>query len=86
MQAAESTIIAADETAVATQIGYDFDVNQTGAVDINDAQLTYDMYQAKKYVDFTDVSMDRFLEADANGDKTVDVADATAVVAEVLKK
>ena len=84
-QTAESTIIAAAEGAVATQIGYDFDVNQTGAVDINDAQLTYDMYQAKMYSDFATVSMDQFLEADVTGDGKVWTDDAATVVAQLLK-
>lgn len=84
-QTAESTIIAAAEGAVATQIGYDFDVNQTGAVDINDAQLTYDMYQAKMYSDFATVSMDKFLEADVTGDGKVWTDDAATVVAQLLK-
>ena len=83
-QTAENTIIAADEGAVATQIGYDSDVNQTGAVDINDAQLTYDMYQAKMYAGFDTVTMDKFLEADVNGDGAVNVDDAAAVVAQLL--
>lgn len=84
-QTVESTIIAATEGDVATQIGYDFDVNQTGAVDINDAQLTYDMYQAKMYSGFDIVTMDKFLEADVNGDGAVNVDDAAAVVAQLLK-
>jgi len=84
-QTAESSIIAAAEDAVVTQVGYDFDVNQTGAVDINDAQLTYDMYQAKLYSGFDTVTMDKFLEADANGDGAVNVEDAAAVVAQLLK-
>lgn len=84
-QTAESTIIAAAEGAVATQIGYDFDVNQTGAVDINDTQLTYDMYQAKLYADFATVSMDKFLEADVTGDGKVWTDDAATVVAQLLK-
>ena len=70
---------------MATNISYDFDVNQTGAVDINDAQLTYDMYQAKLYADFGTVSMDKFLESDTNGDAVVNVEDAAAVVAQLLK-
>lgn len=84
-QVAEDTILAAAEDALATNISYDFDVNQTGAVDINDAQLTYDMYQAKLYADFDTVSMDKFLEADTNGDAVVNVEDAAAVVAQLLK-
>ena len=84
-QTAESTIVVADERAVSIVISYDYDVNITGEVDINDAQLTYDMYQAKKYADFTAVSMNKFLKADVNGDRTVNVEDAASVVAEILK-
>lgn len=82
--AAEAVITEATEGAAAVQIAYDKDVNQTTVVDINDAQLTYDMYQAKMYEDFTNVSMDKFLEADVNGDKTVNIEDAAAIVAVVL--
>ena len=84
-QVAEDTILAAAEDALATNISYDFDVNQTGAVDINDAQLTYDMYQAKMYSDFATVSMDKFLEADVTGDGKVWTDDAATVVAQLLK-
>lgn len=83
-QTAESTIVAAAEDAVVTQVSYDSDVNQTGAVDINDAQLTYDMYQAKMYSGFDTVAMDKFLEADVSGDGAVNVDDAAAVVAQLL--
>ena len=84
--AAQAAITEATESAVATTVAYDKDVNQTNAVDINDAQLTYDMYQAKAYEDFTNVTMDKFLEADVNGDKTVNTEDAAAIVAVVLGK
>ncbi|MCI6228766.1 MAG: Ig-like domain-containing protein [Clostridiales bacterium] len=84
--AAQAAITEATESAVATTVAYDKDVNQTNAVDINDAQLTYDMYQAKAYEDFTNVSMDKFLEADVNADKTVNTEDAAAIVAVVLGK
>lgn len=83
--AALAAIAAAPEDTAATTVGYDYDVNQSGAVDVNDAQLTYDMYQAQKYSGFNVVSMDRFLEADVNGDGVVNVEDARAVVAEILK-
>ena len=61
-------------------IVYTGDVNGTTVIDINDAQLTYDMYNAK-YTDFTEVSMLKFLNADINGSKTVNVEDAAAIVA-----
>ena len=58
------------------------DVNMSGLVDINDAQLVYDIYNGK-YQDFTSVEMQKFLNADTNGDKTVNVTDAAAVVAAI---
>ena len=81
--AAEAAITAAAEDASATSIAYDCDVNQTTVVDINDAQLTYDMYTGS-YEDFTSVTMDKFLEADLNGSKTVTVEDASAIVNSIL--
>ena len=49
-------------------------------MDINDAQLTYDIYTGK-YTDFEKVSVRKFLRADTNADKVVNSADAVAVVA-----
>ena len=60
----------------------DFDVNMTGLVDINDAQLVYDMYNGK-YEDFTVINMHRFLNADVNTDKRVTVNDAAGVVSNI---
>lgn len=81
---AKQAIIPAGGTT-AEKVAYDRDVNQTGEVDVNDAQLTYDMYQARKYSDFDTVTMDKFLEADVNGDKIVSVEDARAVVSLLLE-
>lgn len=58
------------------------DVNLSKLVDINDAQLVYDIYNGK-YEDFSVVVMQKFLNADINGDKAVNVADAAAVVAAI---
>lgn len=54
------------------------DVNYTGTADINDAQLVYNIYNAK-YDSFDVVEMKMFLSADINGDKVVNVQDASAV-------
>ena len=72
--------ISVAEGTNAGTIGYTGDVNGTQIIDINDAQLTYDMYNAK-YADFKEVSMLKFLCADMNGSKNVNVDDAAAVVA-----
>lgn len=55
------------------------DVNYTGLVDINDAQLVYNIYNAK-YDSFDTTTMKMFLAADMNKDKTVSSLDAAAVV------
>ena len=68
----------AEGTAAGT-VDYSGDVNGTKVIDVNDAQLTYDMYNAK-YESFDAVTMPKFLNADVNGDKKVNVTDATAIV------
>lgn len=70
-------------SATKTSIAYDGDVNLTGTVDVNDAQLVWNMYNAK-YADFSTVSMRKFLEADLNGDRKLTVLDAAAVITKML--
>lgn len=74
---AEANITKASATA--EEVKQSYDVNETGLVDINDAQLTYDIYSGK-YADFEKVSVRKFLRADVNLDKAVNSADAVAVV------
>lgn len=74
---AEANITQASATA--EEVKQSYDVNETGAVDINDAQLTYDIYSGK-YTDFEKVSVRKFLRADVNFDKAVNSTDAVAVV------
>lgn len=74
---AEANITQASATA--EEVKQSYDVNETGVVDINDAQLTYDIYSGK-YADFEKVSVRKFLRADVNLDKAVNSADAVAVV------
>lgn len=78
---AESKIAQADGTAI--QIGYTGDVNQTGKIDINDAQMAYNMYGSELYNDFEKATMRMYLEADVSNDKKVDVSDAAAIVANI---
>lgn len=75
---AEAKITQAAATAEEVAAGYD--VNETNVVDINDAQLIYDIYTGK-YTDFEKVSVRKFLRADTNADKVVNSADAVVVVA-----
>lgn len=75
---AEANITQASATA--EEVTQSYDVNETNLVDINDAQLTYDIYSGK-YTDFEKVSVRKFLRADVNGDKIVNSADAVAVIA-----
>ena len=69
-----------EATATAEEVTQSYDVNETGVVDINDAQLVYDIYSGK-YGDFEKVTVKKFLCADVNSSKTVDATDAVAVVA-----
>lgn len=69
-----------EAAATAEEVAQSYDVNETGVVDINDAQLVYDIYSGK-YTDFDKVSARKFLRADVNITKTVDATDAVAVVA-----
>ena len=76
-EAAAKVAISAADNVVTITLG--FDVNMTGKVDVNDAQLVYDMYNGT-YSDFTKVSVEKFLRADVNATKAVDHADAVAIV------
>lgn len=70
---------------IATTVDYGCDVNMTGLVDANDAQLVYNMYNAT-YQNFdNDVTVEKFLRADINGDGKINVEDAAAIIAVILK-
>ena len=69
----------------AAAVVYTGDVNATGKVDVNDAQLVYNIYNTE-YASFDALSRAKFLAADVNGDHTVTVLDAAAVVNTVLGK
>lgn len=71
----------------------DTDVNVSGYLDVNDAQLVYDIYSGKypefcmtnklkgQYVEQqTGVTMTKYLRADVNRDMKVDIHDAAAIV------
>ncbi len=77
--AAVASIKAAEETVDAPVVAYDCDVNQTTKVDVNDAQLAYDMYKGV-YEITESVTMDKFLEADISTDRKLDVNDVAAII------
>ena len=64
-------------TGSATNIARSADVNETGKVDINDAQYVYNLYNGT----MTASTAQRLLLADVNRDKTVTTQDCTAVIA-----
>ena len=80
LTAADAEAKITQSAAEAEEVAAGYDVNETGVVDINDAQLTYDIYTGK-YTDFEKVSVRKFLRADTTGNKVVNSADAVAVVA-----
>ena len=68
------------------ELNQTYNVNETAneTVDINDAQLVFDMYN-NVYQNFDNATMQKFLKADVNGDKAIDVNDAAAIVSEIVK-
>lgn len=83
LNAEAKTVIAAVDGTKA-EIVYNGDVNQTKSVDINDAQLVWNMYNAE-YSDFKQVNVRKFLEADMTADGKLDTADAAAIIAPITK-
>ena len=83
----EATAAIAAVDGAKVEIVYDGDVNQTKSVDINDAQLVWNMYNAeyKADTDFQMVNRLKYLSADMNGDRAVNVLDATAIVDNITK-
>lgn len=78
--AAEAAIAEAAEGATATAVKYNYDINGTTKVDVNDAQLAYDMYNAS-YMEFSDnLPMLKFLEADMETDGKLDTKDVAAII------
>jgi len=60
------------------------DVNASGALDANDAQFVYNMYKST-YNGITDeVTVEKYLRADVNGDAVINTEDAAAIVAKIL--
>lgn len=77
------SIMNVDESAGKMTVDYSGDVNMTGGVDINDAQLIVNMYNAD-YTKFTgNVTMEKFLRADMDGNKVVNNADVLKIIAAV---
>ena len=82
--AEQMPVLTASDLAIgegtAIEVAYSMDVNMSGKVDANDAQLVYNMYNAM-YSAFTEqVTMEKFLCADVNGDAVINVNDATAII------
>lgn len=76
---AEKTGQITEVDGIAQTFNVNGDVNGTGLVDINDAQLVYNIYNAK-YDSFETTTMKMFLAADVNKDREVSALDAAAVV------
>ena len=72
-------------SGTAAAVVYTGNVNGTDTIDVNDAQLVYNIYNTE-YASFDALSRAKFLAADVNGDHAVTVADAAAVVNTVLGK
>ncbi len=65
-------------------VSYDMDVNKTGKVDASDAQLIHNIYNVAYSQFDTDATVEKFLRADVNKDKMIDMKDPAAVIAHIL--
>ena len=54
------------------------DANNSGLLDVNDAQLVYDM--CMRMYDLNDLTQPMWLRADANGDQTIDILDVQCIL------
>lgn len=73
------------QNVTAQAVEYGMDVNKSGIIDANDAQLAYNMYNCY-YSTFTEeVTIEKFLRADVNGDGTVDTKDAALIIGRVMQ-
>ena len=54
------------------------DANNSGLLDVNDAQLVYDM--CMRMYDLNDLTQAMWLRADANGDQTIDILDVQCIL------
>ena len=82
--AAEAAIVEAAEGETATTVKYNYDINGTTKVDVNDAQLAYDMYNAS-YMNFNEnLPMLKFLEADMSTDMKLDTQDVAAIISYIV--
>lgn len=77
---AQAAIAIAETGTTAPEVAYNYDVNGTSKVDVNDAQLAYDMYNAA-YSAFTEnLTIKKFLEADLDGSKNLGTQDVAAII------
>ena len=77
--------------AEAVTVVYDGNVNKTfdaegnAVIDVNDAQLVWNMYAAQ-YSNFDSrVDVEKFLRADVDGDGDVDIDDAAYIITDLIK-
>ena len=78
--AAETAITIAEPGSIAPAVAYGYDVNGTSKVDVNDAQLVYDMYNAS-YDAFTEnLTVKKFLEADTDGSTNLGTQDVATII------
>lgn len=71
-------------TAPYTSVTYNGDVNNTGKLDVNDAQLVYDMYLGKHTLSADNITQMMWLRADATGNRALDVQDVQTVLKAIV--
>ena len=71
-------------SGMVSEVVYTMDINKSGKLDANDAQFVYNMYNGMYSGITEEVTAEKYLRADVNGDGSVNTQDAAAVISIIL--
>lgn len=72
-------------TEDAVTVDYSMDVDNSGSVELNDAEFVYNMYNDEYGGITSDCSVENYLRADLDGSENVDVLDAVTILFQVIE-
>ena len=81
----DASLFGLETTTATLQVeSNNWDVNKSGTLDANDAQIIWNMYNTVYEGFDSDVPVDKFMLADANHDGVLDMNDAAVVISKIL--
>lgn len=85
----EKPIVSADNLSLingsVTAVAYEMDINKSDKMDANDAQFVYNMYNGMYSGITEEITAEKYLRADVNGDGAVNTQDAAAIINKIPK-